>query len=66
LHGDPHTLALLRNNPFPGRPPKFVRAELYNYDFTESAERRASGAWWRRERVGAYLPPISLADVRKN
>ncbi len=57
LANDPRTLGLLANNPFPNAPPKFVRAELYLYHFTDS---RADGAWWKREPVGHYLPPLSL------
>ena len=66
LQGKPEVLALLRNNPFLDHAPRFVRAELYDYDFTESAERRTSGAWWRRERVGEYLPTISLESLRNS
>lgn len=58
LHNDPGTLSLLANNPFPGAPPRFVRAELYRYRFTPSAE--ADGSWWKRERIGAWLPPLSV------
>ena len=39
------------------RTPKFVRAELYLYHFTDS---HADGAWWKREHVAHYLPPLSL------
>lgn len=60
LENDGATLKLLRRNPFPGRPPNFVRASLYRYRFSTWAERRATGAWWVRERVGEYLPPLGL------
>ena len=66
LQGRPEVLALLRDNPFHDHAPKFVRAELYHYDFTETAERRASGAWWRHERVGEYMPAISLEGLHNN
>lgn len=62
LQGSPAVLGLLANNPFPGRPPRYVRAEFYNYRFTDFAERRATGAWWKREFIGEYLPPISLRE----
>ena len=62
LQGSPEVLALLKHNPFPGKPPRFIRAEVYNYEFTGSSERRASGAWWRRQLLGEYLPPVSLSD----
>ncbi len=60
LQGSPEVLGLLERNPFPGAPPKYIRAELYEYHFTNFAERRAGGAWWRRELQGDYLPVISL------
>jgi hypothetical protein len=65
LHNDPGTLSLLANNPFPGEPPRFVRAELYRYRFTRPDE--ADGSWWKRERVGSWLPPLSAdnPDLRK-
>jgi lipase maturation factor 1 len=62
LQGSPEVLALLEKNPFPGRPPRLIRAEFYEYHFTNAAERRATGAWWRREFVGEYLPPVSLHE----
>jgi predicted DCC family thiol-disulfide oxidoreductase YuxK len=60
LQGSPDVLALLDKNPFPDKPPHFIRAEFYNYHFTNFAERRATGAWWKRESIGEYLPPVSL------
>jgi lipase maturation factor 1 len=60
LQGSPAVLALLENNPFPGRPPCFIRAQLYNYRFTSFDERHATGAWWHRELIGPYMPPVSL------
>jgi len=64
LEGSPEVLALLGNNPFPTTPPKFVRAELFNYSFTNFATRRATGNWWKRTPRGLYFPAISLDDVR--
>jgi predicted DCC family thiol-disulfide oxidoreductase YuxK len=60
LEGSPAVLALLEENPFPDRPPRYVRAQLYQYHFTDQAARRATGAWWRRDLAGEYLPPIGL------
>ncbi len=62
LQGSPQVLALLEKNPFPNKPPRYIRAEVYNYQFTGFAERRATGAWWKREFVGEYLPPVSLPE----
>jgi hypothetical protein len=64
LHGSPPVLALLGPNPFPAAPPRFVRAVLYRYEFTTGEQRRATGAWWRRERLGLYLPAITLEQGR--
>jgi Lipase maturation factor len=64
LEHDPATRRLLgRPDPFPDRPPALVRARLYRYRFTTPAERRQTGAWWSRELVGEYLPPLRL-DLR--
>lgn len=64
LENDRATLRLLRGNPFPATPPVWVRARLYRYRFTTRAERRATRAWWSRELVGVYLPPMSLPRHR--
>src|SRR5262249_42087946 len=60
LQGSPEVLALLKTNPFPDKPPRFIRARLYDYEFTTPEERRRTHSWWRRELKGEYLPVISL------
>jgi hypothetical protein len=60
LRNDASVIGLLRSNPFPDRPPRAVRARLYRYRYTSWRERRQTGAWWVREPVGEYLPPVSL------
>jgi hypothetical protein len=60
LQGEPAVLRLLANNPFPTTPPKYIRAQVYVYRFTDFAERRATGDWWHREFVGSYGPVLSL------
>ena len=64
LQGSPEVLALLAANPFPSAPPKYVRGGLFDYSFTDFAERRATGDWWKRRPLGLYFPAISLADVQ--
>ena len=66
LANDAATLALLRSNPFPGPPPSFVRARLFEYRFTTRPERKATGTWWHRRPVADYLPPVSLAALGGN
>jgi lipase maturation factor 1 len=60
LQGSPDVLALLEKNPFPDKPPLYIRAEVYDYHFTNATERWAIGAWWTREYLGEYLPVVSL------
>jgi hypothetical protein len=62
LRGSPEVLALLEKNPFPSAPPRYLRAVVDEYHFTNLAERRATGAWWKREPKGEYLPEISLRE----
>jgi predicted DCC family thiol-disulfide oxidoreductase YuxK/uncharacterized membrane protein YphA (DoxX/SURF4 family) len=64
LQNAPPVLALLGRNPFPAAPPKYIRAQLYEYHFTDIPTRRATGQWWRRELKRAYVPPLSLEDFR--
>jgi lipase maturation factor 1 len=60
LQGEPEVLKLLDKNPFPDKPPKRIRAVLYEYHFTNFKERRETGNWWKREYKGEYLPEVSL------
>ena len=64
LEADRAVLRLLARDPFAGRPPRFVRALFYLYRFTTPKERRETGAWWSRELVGDYVPPIQLRTFR--
>jgi predicted DCC family thiol-disulfide oxidoreductase YuxK len=64
LQGSPEVRALLAKDPFPGTPPKYVRALLFNYSFTDFAMYRETGDWWQRSPRGMYFPEISLEDVR--
>ena len=61
LQGKTEVLALVERNPFPQKPPRYIRAVLYQYHFTNFEERRRTGAWWRREFKGIYCPPLSLS-----
>ncbi len=60
LRGSPEVLALFAKNPFPGVPPRYLRALFYDYHFTDFSTRRVTGAWWRRELKGQYFPTVSL------
>lgn len=60
LRNDRPTLRLLRHNPFPDSPPRYVRAQLYEYRFTTPAELRRERAWWHRTLIGGYVRPMTL------
>jgi hypothetical protein len=36
--------------------PRATRVVYWQYHFTTPAQRRATGAWWRRERLAATTP----------
>ncbi|HEX8280321.1 MAG TPA: lipase maturation factor family protein [Chthoniobacterales bacterium] len=65
LRNDAPVVQLLARNPFPHAPPQFVRASVYEYRFTTSAERQATGAWWSRTLRGQYFPAVSLQDFER-
>jgi lipase maturation factor 1 len=59
MTGDEMVLHLMNAPPFP-KPPQFVRALLYDYDFTTPSERARTGAVWRRRLLGTWFGPVSL------
>ena len=60
LQNDHDVLSLLRVNPFPNQPPRYVRALLYEYHFTTPQEHKRTGAWWTRTLTGSYFPAVSM------
>jgi len=58
-------LDLLATNPFSSRPPRYVRALLYDYRFSDPATRAATGQWWVRKLSGLYFPVVSLDDFER-
>jgi hypothetical protein len=62
LTNDPLGLSLMGGNPFPDRPPRWIRIELYRYRFAPPGDR--SGAWWTRQPLGEWLVPIRADDPR--
>jgi hypothetical protein len=60
LRGDPAILSLMADGPFRRAPPRYIRAELYRYRFAPPGT--GGRAWWRRTRLDAWLPPLSLAS----
>jgi hypothetical protein len=60
LHNDPGTLSLLGGNPFPQKPPHYIRAVLYRYEFARPGN--PEGDWWKRQELATWLPPLSADD----
>jgi hypothetical protein len=59
LRSEPDVLSLFAGNPFAaGPPPVEVRAVIWQYYFTDMKTKRSTGAWWRRELLGAYAPAL--------
>jgi lipase maturation factor len=63
LHNDPGAVSLFAGDPFPGKPPRYIRIVLYRYTFAKPGN--AGGQWWNRTRVGdVWLPAMSAEDPR--
>ena len=65
LQGSPEVLALLKENPFPQKPPRYIRASLYDYRFTDLHTLRSEGTWWRRMPKGFYCPVLSYGCTKQ-
>ncbi|MGZ5006051.1 MAG: lipase maturation factor family protein, partial [Chthoniobacterales bacterium] len=61
LHNDAGALSLFANNPFPAKPPRYVRAMLYRYKFAPPND---GGICWEREEIGPWLPPLAADNQR--
>ena len=59
LENEPTVTALLERNPFPDRPPTYVRAQFYDYTYA-GQEEKARGQWWNRRSLGLYFPKARL------
>jgi predicted DCC family thiol-disulfide oxidoreductase YuxK len=59
LKGEPAVIALLARNPFPDKPPRYLRAKFYAYTFS-TPEQKAHGLWWNRRLLGLYFPAVRL------
>jgi predicted DCC family thiol-disulfide oxidoreductase YuxK len=62
LQGSRPVLQLLKDNPFGGSPPRYVRARLFEYHFTDFREKKETGAWWKRGEEEVYCPEVSLRN----
>uniref|UniRef100_A0A7S1DWK6 Lipase maturation factor n=2 Tax=Hemiselmis andersenii TaxID=464988 RepID=A0A7S1DWK6_HEMAN len=65
LRNDALATSMIAKNPFEGgEPPRFIRCELYRYEYTKPGSEEAKrGDWWTRKRVGSYMQPMCLDDL---
>jgi hypothetical protein len=59
LDNKPAVMALMARNPFPDKPPMYVRAQFYRYTYS-NGEEKAKGLWWDRRLLGLYFPAVHL------
>jgi hypothetical protein len=64
LQGSRDVNRLLVHDPFPNKPPRYIRAMFYRYRFTTTSDLRQTGAWWKRQELREYLPAVSLEQLR--
>jgi hypothetical protein len=62
LEGSQDVDSLLAYNPFPNKPPRYIRTTVYDYHFTDYKMRKQTGNLWWRDSKRTYLPPLSLND----
>jgi hypothetical protein len=62
LEGSPEIQDFFEVNPFAKQPPKYVRAFVYDYHFTNPKTKATTGCWWWRDNNVVYIPPVSLKD----
>ncbi|WP_324652534.1 lipase maturation factor family protein [Georgenia sp. H159] len=57
LEADPATLRLLRDDPFDGERPVWVRARVFRYRYSTWDELRRERVWWVRREIGGLIAP---------
>ena len=62
LENESAVTALLDKNPFPDRPPVYVRAQFYDYRYA-AGEEKTKGIWWERRLLGLYFPVVQLRKL---
>jgi hypothetical protein len=60
LHNDTGAVSLFASNPFPKKPPRYIRAVLYQYSFAKPGN--PQHLWWQRKQLGDWIQPLSADD----
>jgi len=61
LHNDPNATGLFASNPFSKKPPRYIRAVLYQYSFAKPGN--PQHLWWNRKKLGLWIQPLSKSDT---
>lgn len=48
--------ALLKDNPFKDKAPRYLRVHAWQYEFTTAEEKARTGNWWKRTYLGPFVP----------
>ncbi len=59
LDNDEQALTLIDNNPFPDKPPNYIRVSYYRYNFAPLSDKNGP---WNREYLGLWLPQLSKSN----
>jgi hypothetical protein len=62
LHNDASAISLFANNPFPGKPPRYIRAEIYRYSLAPPDN--PQHLWWTRKQLGDWIPPVTTDNTQ--
>ena len=63
LDGSPQVLSLLDKNPFPDKPPLYIRALQYHYSYTSLKQRNNNQQLWQRQYEGIFWPAYRLSLI---
>ena len=58
LQADQNVLSLIKEDPFNGKKPKWIKVDYYRYQYQDFDKK----GWWKRRYLGEWLPPLNLAD----
>jgi hypothetical protein len=58
LHNDKDALGLIEHNPFPDKPPAFIKIDLHDYNFAKPGSEHT----WQRTYPGSCLGPIQVRN----
>jgi hypothetical protein len=65
LIGSEDVLKLIRSNPFNEKNPKYIRALIYDYQFSENKMKKTTNAWWQRKLLAQYSPTLVLMKKKE-